>query len=660
MYVCVCVCVSVCVSVCVRRFNNAFHLTRTNTHETRTRPSVFYTGVSAPYNVSNPYSTATLKDGTNLLIEVQAAAVTTDTDMNYWNKQISVRVPPNSTSAQVNPLLPAPPLPYTAAQLSGFRDPSVASVAATDNSMVVGSGFLSNVTQGIYGGGAVFTYVSSDLVRWGYSGILFQANHTLADTNGTQGNGVSVFSDANVGGVGDSDSDTATATATASSSSFHTSTLSSEAIATSTGHTKTSTLKSKAEVGVGAVTVDPVLTDEMWECPELFELPVINAPAMGTYKVLLYGSKHKVVYHIGQLVPIAEAVGAESKTYPRGNSTFVSYVTGVLDTGYFYAARSQPYAENAYPNNKNTYNNGEIPSELTVANSRILWGWINEAAYRTTEQNIKQGWAGVMSLPRTLTLEYHVNANSFTTESSYTENWPARNYMYNSDVYLSSAQQASKASGATGLQLVMAPAPAIQTLRQYAKSGISANHTIDFSSYPTALDASDAVYNNINIYEISADVNITLGTALASFQMSLLDLNGAHFAYINVTTVTDYDADTGMGSFARTMLSVGNNHIIENQCASLLGYETSAPSDPADADFAFYAKTPMNLRVVLDASVLEVFLNDRCSITQRIYTLPAFRNHPLKILITGRNTTMGLNAVQQVRICVCHVCVMYV
>jgi len=594
-----------------------------------------------------------------LLIEVQAAAVTTDTDMNYWNKQISVRVPPNSTSEQVNPLLPAPPLPYTAAQLSGLRDPSVTSVAATDNSMVVGSGFLSNVTQGIYGGGAVFTYVSSDLVRWGYSGILFQANHTLVDTNGTQGNGVSVFSDANFSGVGNSD--TATATATAASSSFRTSTLSTDATATATGRTKTPTLKSEAEVGVGAVTVDPVSTDEMWECPELFELPVINAPATGTYKVLLYGSKHKVVYHIGQLVPITEAVGAESKTYPRGNSTFVSYVTGVLDTGYFYAARSQPYAENAYPNNKNPYNNGGIPSELTVANSRILWGWINEAAYRTTEQNINQGWAGVMSLPRTLTLEYHANANSFTTESSYTENWPARNFMYNSDTYLSSAQQASKASGATGLQLVMAPAPAIQTLRQYAKSGISANHTIDFSSYPTALDASDAVYNTINIYAISVDVTIALSTALASFEMSFLDLNRAHFAYINVTTVTDYDADTGMGSFARTTLAAGNNHIVENQCTSLLGYETSAPSDPADADFAFYAaKTPMKLRVVLDASVLEVFLNDRCSITQRIYTLPAFRNHPLKILITGRNTTMGLNAVQQVRISVYHVCVIYV
>jgi len=37
---------------------------------------------------------------------------------------------------------------------------------------------------------------------------------------------------------------------------------------------------------------------------------------------------------------------------------------------------------------------------------RLVWGWVQEAADRTYDNQMYQGWAGVMSLPRTLTLEY--------------------------------------------------------------------------------------------------------------------------------------------------------------------------------------------------------------------------------------------------------------
>jgi len=584
--------------------------------------TAFYTGVSAPFNVSDPYSTATLKDGTNLLIEVQAAAITTDASLDYWNKRISVKpkVPPNKnkTTETLNPLISAPPLPYTARQISGFRDPSVSSSAANAHNMVIGSGFLSNTTLKVFGGGAVFTYFSNNLMQWGFSGILFQANHTFADTNSTRGSGVSKQQSS----VGITAPDTDRAAAA----------------------------EKRRVGGVGTIEVDPVSTDEMWECPDLFELPVSNAPAMGKMHVLLYGSKYKVVYHIGQLVPIADAVGPQSVTYPRGNNTFVSYVTGVLDAGYFYAARSQAYTDNTNPNNKNTYNNGRVPSGMNAVNSRLLWGWVNEAAYRSTAQTQNQGWAGVMSLPRTLTLEYHGGANAFTHVTSYTADFPARNFMYNGNAFLTSSQQASKTTGAAGFQLVASPSPAIQTLRTISKTGTSANHTVDFGAYPTPLDAADAVYNTINIYDISVDFTVSLKTPLASFSMKLLDLNGVHFAFINVTTVTDYTAASGTGTFAHTTLTVGNNHLVENKCDSLFGFKAPTNFNAADNTFAYYAaNSAMELRVILDGSIMEVFLNNRCSITQRIYTVPAYRNHPLKMLIAGANNTLGLNAVQKVQ-----------
>ena len=37
---------------------------------------------------------------------------------------------------------------------------------------------------------------------------------------------------------------------------------------------------------------------------------------------------------------------------------------------------------------------------------RLVWGWVQEAATRTYDDMMFQGWAGVMSLPRTVTLEY--------------------------------------------------------------------------------------------------------------------------------------------------------------------------------------------------------------------------------------------------------------
>ncbi|MGQ9523315.1 MAG: glycoside hydrolase family 32 protein [Armatimonadota bacterium] len=100
-------------------------------------------------------------------------------------------------------------------------------------------------------------------------------------------------------------------------------------------------------------------TGEMWECPDFFPL--------GGSHVLLVSVLSTTLYFIGRYEDLR----------------FVPEVQGNTDLGgHFYAAKSF----------------GD------VSGRRILWGWIWEAR---TEDAVKQaGWAGVMSLPRILTLEH--------------------------------------------------------------------------------------------------------------------------------------------------------------------------------------------------------------------------------------------------------------
>jgi beta-fructofuranosidase len=104
-------------------------------------------------------------------------------------------------------------------------------------------------------------------------------------------------------------------------------------------------------------TGDPVTTGEMWECPDFFPL--------GEKHALMISTQGFVFYLIGSY--------RDRKFYAEGQ--------GRADLGgHLYAAKSMPDSRGR----------------------RILWGWIrearSEAAYRAS------GWAGVMALPRILTL----------------------------------------------------------------------------------------------------------------------------------------------------------------------------------------------------------------------------------------------------------------
>jgi len=103
-------------------------------------------------------------------------------------------------------------------------------------------------------------------------------------------------------------------------------------------------------------SVNPVDTGEMWECPDFFPL--------GDKHVLLISTMGKVRWKVGSYA----------------NQRFIPEKEGVVDWGSYYAAKTM----------------------LDAHGNRILWGWIPEA--RPDAELLKAGWAGAMSLPRTLSL----------------------------------------------------------------------------------------------------------------------------------------------------------------------------------------------------------------------------------------------------------------
>ena len=108
----------------------------------------------------------------------------------------------------------------------------------------------------------------------------------------------------------------------------------------------------------GGNAANPVDSGDMWECPDVFPL--------GNKHVLIYSTQGKALWKIGEIDP-KELVFHEQQS-------------GVLDHGSFYAPKTQ----------------------LDKSGNRILWGWISES--RPQAEYSAAGWAGLMSLPRELTV----------------------------------------------------------------------------------------------------------------------------------------------------------------------------------------------------------------------------------------------------------------
>jgi len=110
---------------------------------------------------------------------------------------------------------------------------------------------------------------------------------------------------------------------------------------------------------------NPVDSGDMWECPDFFPL--------GSKHVLLISTMGKVRWKVG--------------TY--ANERFTPEKEGVVDWGSYYAAKTM----------------------VDRDDNRILWGWIPET--RSDADLIIAGWAGVMSLPRGMSLN---SENELQTE----------------------------------------------------------------------------------------------------------------------------------------------------------------------------------------------------------------------------------------------------
>ncbi len=111
--------------------------------------------------------------------------------------------------------------------------------------------------------------------------------------------------------------------------------------------------------GNGNAAANPVDSGDMWECPDFFSI--------GNKYVLIYSAEGKAFWQSGVLDPEQLVFHAEQ--------------SGVLDYGSFYAPKTQ----------------------LDEHQNRILWGWLPET--RPLEEYRASGWAGMMSLPRILTLD---------------------------------------------------------------------------------------------------------------------------------------------------------------------------------------------------------------------------------------------------------------
>ena len=114
-----------------------------------------------------------------------------------------------------------------------------------------------------------------------------------------------------------------------------------------------------ARDGFGAHSPEPFDPWEVWECPDFFPL----------------GKKHVLI------CSVAGKAYWQSGTLDPATMQFQSEHSGLLDYGSYYAPKTQ----------------------LDKNGNRIIWGWITES--RPEAEFKAAGWAGLMSLPRVLTLD---------------------------------------------------------------------------------------------------------------------------------------------------------------------------------------------------------------------------------------------------------------
>ena len=248
-------------------------------------------------------------------------------------------------------------------------------------------------------------------------------------------------------------------------------------------------------------------TGDMWECPDFFPL--------GTKHVLLISTMGKVLWKVG--------------TY--ANQRFTPEKEGIVDWGSYYAAKTM----------------------LDRDGNRILWGWIPET--RSEADLIIAGWAGVMSLPRVLSLSPQ---NELQMSVVSTAGQPRR---------LTNLKHTGNRD----------PEKALESLR---------------------------------IHDLSAELELHLVPSIEDFTLKVESEAGKAFATISCGNKS------------------GKDELHVNSIA---------------APLAGQAQSPVELRILLDGSVLEVFANTTTCLTARVYQIPS---GSLRLKLSGRRGLRAFHAWQ--------------
>jgi beta-fructofuranosidase len=237
---------------------------------------------------------------------------------------------------------------------------------------------------------------------------------------------------------------------------------------------------------------DAVSNGEMWECPDFFPLSGKHA--------LLVSTQGAVIY----------SVGAYENHYFRPE------VQGKADlSDSYYAARSM----------------------LDEQGRRILWGWIREGRSEAAQR--AAGWAGVMSLPRVVSL-------------------------------------------AADGRLRSVPAPELETLR-------GKHH--HFTGQPAR--------GGFSVRGESLEIQ-------AEFELGTSEVAG----------LTVRSSPGGQELTSITYNRTKAQLLIEREHSSL---SPDVDREPQGGSFTLAGDETLKLRIFLDASVIEVFANDRACLTSRIY-----------------------------------------
>ncbi|OVA06043.1 Glycoside hydrolase [Macleaya cordata] len=122
----------------------------------------------------------------------------------------------------------------------------------------------------------------------------------------------------------------------------------------------------------------------MWECPDFFPVSLKGKEGLDT-SASGDGIKHVLKASLGPMMSDYYTVGRyiPNKDMYVPDKTLAGDSTGLrYDYGKFYASK--------------TFFD-------TAKNRRILWGWVNESD--TTAEDVAKGWAGILTIPRTLWLD---------------------------------------------------------------------------------------------------------------------------------------------------------------------------------------------------------------------------------------------------------------